>query len=100
MSGRLSDDDLKSLREWIAHWGDGPNWVDARGEMIPATKTTMTQLVDECERLRAVIRQARTKVLHHGPHRVDRLFKANLGALLDNALDDNRDGFFDDGAKP
>jgi len=94
VSERLDDNELTSLHQWIASWGDGPNWSDKTGELVPTAKTTLVRLVDECVRLREVIRDARNRVLDHRPNRIDQLFKANLAALLDHALDDNRDGYF------
>lgn len=36
--GSMTDDKIMSLREWLASWGDGPNWVDPEhGRMVPIT---------------------------------------------------------------
>lgn len=43
----INDDIIKSLREWVASWGDGPNWSDPTGLSIPMAKTTILALLDD-----------------------------------------------------
>lgn len=45
--------DIASLREWLATWGDGPNWVDRTGASVAISKATVVRLIDEIELLRS-----------------------------------------------
>ena len=45
----MSDEELKSLREWLEHWGEGPNWSDPKGMTVPIAKVTLRQLLDDLE---------------------------------------------------
>lgn len=43
---------LVSAHEWIASWGEGPNWSDASGATIPASKTWLHNVLSLVERMR------------------------------------------------
>lgn len=45
------DATLASLREWLAQWGEGPNWSDATGQTVPIAKHTLSALLDRIEDL-------------------------------------------------
>ena len=45
----MSKDELTSTREWLASWGNGPNWSDASGATVPTVKQTITRLLDTIE---------------------------------------------------
>lgn len=38
--------DRASIREWLAHWGDGPNWMDQSGVTVPIAKATVAGQLD------------------------------------------------------
>lgn len=44
---RLSENDIASLKEWIASWGDKSNWLDPKGEMIPVSKKVLLDLIKD-----------------------------------------------------
>jgi hypothetical protein len=48
----LTKEEVKSLREWLEHWGpDGtPNWSDKEGHTVPVAKVTMVRLLDAADR--------------------------------------------------
>lgn len=56
---KLTEDDIKSLKEWIEHWGDKSNWLDPTGEMIPCSKKVMLNLIKERD-------EWRRRALAHG----------------------------------
>jgi hypothetical protein len=43
----VTDDDIKSMREWLDSWGDGPNWMDKTGVSVPIVKSTLKALLDD-----------------------------------------------------
>lgn len=45
----MTDVELKSFREWLGHWGEGPNWMDNTGVQIPAVKAQLEKLVNTVE---------------------------------------------------
>jgi hypothetical protein len=51
--GPVTDVEVRSLREWLASWGSGPNRYDGTGATVPFAKVTLIRLLDEIERLRA-----------------------------------------------
>jgi hypothetical protein len=46
---------LKTEREWLAHWGDGPNWCSPDGRSVPVLKDTFRMMLDEIEGLRKIV---------------------------------------------
>jgi len=55
--------DIQSAREWLAHWGDGPNWCSPDGTSVPVVKTRFTAMLDEIEALRRVVEAAHLDVM-------------------------------------
>lgn len=39
-------DAIDSIREWLASWGDGANWMDASGNSVPIGKAELSRLLD------------------------------------------------------
>lgn len=39
-------DAIDSIREWLASWGDGPNWTDTSGNSVPIIKADLSRLLD------------------------------------------------------
>lgn len=53
---------ISSLREWLASWGDGPNWSDPSGLTVPITKMSLEHLFSVIESTRATLKQALDKL--------------------------------------
>jgi hypothetical protein len=51
----MNQAEITSLREWLAHWGDGPHWADPSGATVPIAKGTLAELLSEVERLRVAL---------------------------------------------
>jgi hypothetical protein len=47
-----------TLREWLATWGDGPNWSDKSGATVPTAKTSLLGLLDYADAKDAEIDRA------------------------------------------
>lgn len=45
----VSKAELITLREWLATWGDGPNWSDPTGSSIPVQKEQLRRLLDHID---------------------------------------------------
>lgn len=50
--------DIASLTEWLAQWGDGPNWADKTGQCVPVAKVTLCALLKKLELLTEIERRA------------------------------------------
>ena len=79
--------DTESLRAWLAHWGDGPHWADESGLTVPVAKETFAAMLDEIDRLKAVIRDARSDLLSWNNTTPIMMARVNLLVGLDDALD-------------
>jgi hypothetical protein len=38
--------EARSLLEWLAGWGDGPNWSDASGATVPVVKESLRRVLE------------------------------------------------------
>lgn len=50
----VTKDEIKSVREWLNSWGEGPNWTDESGLSVPIQKVTLRKLLDEVESQRVL----------------------------------------------
>lgn len=82
----MTDDEIKSLREWLTSWGDGPHWADETGATVPITKTALTALLDSADKSRAALRDIRDRVLDHS-NGFSTLMRANLATIAGDALE-------------
>lgn len=86
----MNDDEIKSLREWLASWddgpGDGPNWSDSESHTVPIAKFCITRLLDDHERLVKCLQWARQQLLDHRGN-MTMLFKANILTAIQQSLD-------------
>jgi hypothetical protein len=55
--------DIDSMREWLAHWGDGPNWCSPDGTSVPIVKGTLRSMLDEMEAMRKVVENLQLDVM-------------------------------------
>ena len=58
---------IDSMKEWLEHWGDGPNWSDTTGATVPVTKESLRVLLANAERMRAALNELRERALCHAP---------------------------------
>lgn len=58
---------LESMKEWLASWGDGPNWSDATGLTVPVTKESLAKLIADAEKMRDALRTIRDRALMRVP---------------------------------
>jgi len=79
----VSDAELNSLREWLGHWGEGPNWSDPKGQSVPIAKVTLTALLDHVDYLRTAISGIRERALDG---RLETMDRATIAALADDVL--------------
>jgi len=83
----IDDQHIESLREWLASWGDGPNWSDASGQSVPITKLTLVNLLDELERYRKALREIRSEALNRSVgQQVDHRLRATIATIADTTL--------------
>jgi hypothetical protein len=74
-----------SIREWLSHWGDGPNWSDNCGQTVPMAKTYLRDLLDTADEYETAMREIRSRLSGGGhPGSV----AMQIHRLIDNALAD------------
>jgi len=83
---RMDSRDIQSWREWLASFGNGPNWSDTTGASVPIHKESFAVILDEHERLRKVLKEARDNVIGWDDTTSITLARANLAVMLDEAL--------------
>lgn len=90
MSESQIDTEIRSLKEWLAHWGDGPNWTDVSGATVPVVKASLARLIAEAERSRAALREIRSRILERTIGQstlISSLTRASIAAIAGDALD-------------
>jgi hypothetical protein len=84
----IDERQIKSLREWLASWGDEPNWFDVSGQSVPITKVVLTSLLDDLEKCRRALREIRTCALERAVGMpADSLMRASVSTIADEALE-------------
>jgi hypothetical protein len=79
---------IQSLREWLASWGDGPNWLSPSGLTVPITKDALSSLLDDVEKCRRALREIRTCALERAVGMpADSLMRASVSTIADEALE-------------
>jgi len=61
---------IDSMKEWLASWGDGPNWSDETGATVPITKVSLMALIADAERMRSALQVLRERALIKMPNSV------------------------------
>ena len=65
----MTEEEIKSLREWLASWGDGANWLDETGLTVPCAKSTLARLLDAADSAPSAPAEASTEtgwlIEHH-----------------------------------
>jgi hypothetical protein len=77
--------DLESLKEWLASWGDGPNWTDASGATVPIVKQTLRDLIADAERMRDALRDLKTRALD--ARDISPAWRASFAIICEDAIE-------------
>lgn len=57
------EDEVQTMREWLAHWRDSPNWSDSSGQTVPVARATLAHMLDDAERMRAGMKELQSTLL-------------------------------------
>jgi hypothetical protein len=82
---------IDSMKEWLASWGDGPNWSDSTGVTIPITKESLRQLIATAERMRTALSGLRERALNYAPGMSQHMFSPAAAVLIAHTCDDALD---------
>ena len=75
---------LESLKEWLASWGDGPNWSDKTGATVPVAKDTLRELIADNTRTREALEDLRQRFLN--ARDISPAWRATFATIADDAL--------------